>query len=145
MKLFYIKLTLLLFLVNSCNSIVSNDVPLDTEFDLKLDEKAVVGDGGLMLTFKNVTEDSSCPEDVACIWAGNASLQFSSPGKNTSVLNTSVDPRNFEIDEFKITLISLSPYPNTKKKISKENYKARLLITKNSPSLTSSIPDYKID
>ncbi len=130
MKIYFLPIFLLLLLSSSCDGIVSNEVALNKEFDLKLGEQAVLIEENLTLIFKDVTEDSRCPEDVLCIWTGNVSLQFLSQN-NTSIVNTYSDPHSFEIEGYKIKLISLSPYPNSKKPIKKEDYQARLLITKN--------------
>ena len=47
------------------------DVPLGSEFTLAPGETALVGDDGLLVTFESVTEDSRCPMDAICVWAGS--------------------------------------------------------------------------
>ena len=131
MNFLYIHAILVLFFFSSCSGITSNPVELNTEFDLKLGEQAVLTSQELVIAFDDVTEDSRCPEDVLCIWAGNASIKISTPGKSIPNINTSLDPKSISIEGFRITLITLSPYPNTKKPFKKEEYVARLLITQN--------------
>ncbi len=128
MKNFFVPFLLALFFFSFCDDIVSNDVELDKEFDLNIREQAVLIEENFSLIFKDVTEDSRCPEDVTCIWAGNASLQFFT--KNTaSIINTYSEPHSFETNGYNIKLISLSPYPNSKKSIKKEDYTVTLVLT----------------
>ncbi|MFN7990682.1 MAG: hypothetical protein U0R44_00840 [Candidatus Micrarchaeia archaeon] len=46
------------------------------EFKLRINQTASVGDDGLSVTFGGVSEDSRCPSDVVCIWAGRVSVDL---------------------------------------------------------------------
>ena len=49
---------------------------MDEEFTLKVGQKVTVKDTNLTVRFVAVAEDSRCPVDVTCAWAGNARLEF---------------------------------------------------------------------
>ena len=49
-------------------------VPVGRAFELSVAKTQDVGDG-LRVTFNGVSEDSRCPTDAVCVWAGNAALQ----------------------------------------------------------------------
>jgi hypothetical protein len=46
------------------------------QFELALGESARIGDTEWVLSFDSVGEDSRCPRETACVWEGNARLQF---------------------------------------------------------------------
>lgn len=72
---------------------------------------------GSVIRFSQVRNDSRCPRDVQCVWAGNAELAITvgpAVGAGPSqlvVLNTGVDPRSGVGLGVQLTLVSLSPEP----------------------------------
>lgn len=40
------------------------------QFNLKLNQSAIINSGEVKVTFLEVTEDSRCPSDLNCFWAG---------------------------------------------------------------------------
>src|SRR5574342_1006413 len=49
-------------------------VPLATQFQLKAQQTAILETENIQIKFLNVTEDSRCPSDVACVWEGMATI-----------------------------------------------------------------------
>src|ERR1044072_8657255 len=49
---------------------------LGQEFDLRVGQRAVIRKTNLTLRFVTVPEDSRCPSDVTCVWAGNARVEL---------------------------------------------------------------------
>lgn len=47
-------------------------VPPGTDFDVPVGSVARLLDSDLLVRFDTVTEDSRCPQDVTCVWEGNA-------------------------------------------------------------------------
>ncbi len=84
----------------------------------------------------NVREDSRCPKDVTCVWAGNAAVRLwvtSGRSGKTVTLNTNKSPTlsdEVEYKGYKIKLVDLSPYPRSDQKIAKGEYRATLLVSK---------------
>lgn len=68
------------------------------------------------MRFVEVVEDSRCPRDVDCIWAGNAKVKLLvSKGKAAPKeieLNTGIEPRAVTIFGCELTLKGLTPYPD---------------------------------
>jgi hypothetical protein len=50
-------------------------VPLNMDFDVAIGGMARLQDSQLLVRFDTVTEDSRCPEDVECVWEGNATAR----------------------------------------------------------------------
>ena len=83
----------------------------------------------------SVLQDSRCPEDVICIWAGNAQGRFNiiAEGRfrHQIILNTTLPmQQDTTLHGINYKLMSLSPEPNSKMPIDYTKYKAKLLITK---------------
>src|SRR6476646_1224216 len=46
------------------------------EFNLAVGKSATISDTDYRITFNRVTEDSRCPVDVQCVWAGDAKIEL---------------------------------------------------------------------
>ena len=90
----------------------------------------------LRIKFTAVENDSRCPSDVNCVWAGNAAvkLELSGLGKGKSVtLNTSKAGQFVSetvYQGYKVKLLDLSPYPRSTQRIAAGDYQATLLVSK---------------
>ncbi|MBL0937829.1 MAG: hypothetical protein IBJ03_02980 [Gemmatimonadaceae bacterium] len=80
------------------------------------EEMSKPGDTSLFVSLIGVTQDSRCPASVVCVWAGDAHVQLayrlgrSGPSVPfTLKLNTA--PRDTIIGTTRVTLDSLTPYP----------------------------------
>lgn len=119
---------LLVLSIGSCQNISSSDeYRLDEEFELGIGEQASFDNAKFHIFFKEVNEDSRCPEGVTCVWAGNGKIALMINGKKVS-LNTYLEPNESDIDGYHIKLISLNPYPVYEQEIDKEAYVARLIV-----------------
>lgn len=82
------------------------------------------------IKFVSVTEDSRCPEDVQCVWAGNAivKIEVSKPGSKPIIIeaNTNLGAKGGNYDSYAIYLTELSPAPKSK---SKNGYTATFTVT----------------
>jgi hypothetical protein len=90
---------------------------------LSIVEEEIVGldNGGPLLSFEEVTGDSRCPSDAACVWAGEAAAAFrltGNQGDTTFVLTIpGLVSTPYEQNDavlvlgFEFTLLELSPYP----------------------------------
>lgn len=99
------------------------------EFELSLGEKVTVGRDNASVEFIDVLEDSRCPSNVTCVWAGNGKVQLRFDNKDIQ-LNTYLDLQEVSLEDVNIQLLSLDPYPEYPHQFEKEDYKIRLLITK---------------
>jgi hypothetical protein len=106
--------------------------PTGREFVLHQGESARVGGDGLRLTFLALREDSRCPIDVQCAWAGNARLELVArqPDHDSAhiELNTSLEPRSRPYDGVEVVLVALAPAPRVGVPIQGSEYVATLRV-----------------
>jgi|SRR6185437_8310892 len=139
------SLVLICLMVFTCNQVLAanphannplDHARLDQEFKLKAGQQATVKGTKLRIRFIAVENDSRCPSDVTCVWAGNAAVQLQlATGRNskTVTLNTSKSPSfvgEIEYRGYKVKLVDLSPYPRSNRKIGRREYTATLLVSK---------------
>ena len=90
--------------------------------------------GEVILKFVSVIEDSRCPTDVNCIWAGNAKLEVlitdKHGGSKRIVVNTTTGPTGDQYNGWAIYLTSLTPSPKSGKKINQRSYVATFNVTR---------------
>ncbi len=130
----------LVYLFTSCNKADVNNPQLKISADycdtisIKINETVHAGDESSTLTFNAVLEDSRCPADVICIWAGNAKVSFTFStisGEETFFLNTldgSGMPSDTVIGSFRIKLDGLNPAPISTSEIKPDSYEAIVVI-----------------
>ena len=71
--------------------------------------------GKLNINFISVVEDSRCPVNANCVWAGNAKIKIAvSKGKavaKTVELNSGLKPDSVTVYGYEIKFVDLSPHP----------------------------------
>ncbi len=111
-------------------------VRLNREFKLNAGQQVTFKGKRLRIKFVAVENDSRCPSDVTCVWAGNATVRLQlSNGRSTRTLtlNTSGNSpfvRETEYQGYKVTLVDLSPYPRSDRKIAARDYIVTLRVSK---------------
>lgn len=115
---------------------IPDSVRLGGGFKLKAGRQVTVKGTKLRIRFVAVENDSRCPSDVTCVWAGNAAVQLqlgTGRGSKTVTLNTSKSPSfagEIEYRGYRVKLVDLSPYPRSDRKIAQRDYTATLLVSK---------------
>ena len=99
-------------------------------FEMKIGESVTIRDEHLSFIFDSVPEDSRCPRGRVCIWAGNAVVVLKFPDSMES-LNTYSEPRGITKGIYKISLLSLAPYPGGAYPIPQGSYVAKLVVNRN--------------
>jgi hypothetical protein len=127
--------TVALLLVGCQNRLVNPQhkvYQLGERFELKVGETASIGAEKLKISFQSVLEDSRCPMNAYCLWAGNAtvSLKLKKRLVEQVALNTFVEPKHVEFLQYVIELIQLDPYPPDATPIDQEDYTATLVVTR---------------
>ena len=105
------------------------EVALNEEFELRLGQSVRVAGRSTVLTFERVREDSRCPVDVTCVWAGNAVVVLRVGGQQPTTameLNTTLEPKHAPLDGMELELRSLEPSPRSGETLSDRSYRARL-------------------
>jgi hypothetical protein len=107
------------------------EVPLQSEFTLAIGQSVRLSGTSSTVTFESVPQDSRCPANAQCVWAGNAEVRLrittSGVGAATSV-NTGVEPRSVSAGEVRVDLLGLTPHPIAGgPAVDPKSYRVRLL------------------
>lgn len=128
-------------------------VSLDHPFKLKVNETAYFDSADLLFRFVNVTEDSRCPADVQCIWAGQVSVEIEvvrvSTGEGLgnfalTLIGGSENSQKATIGEYVIKLVSVEPYPISTQTIHLFDYVATLIISSSENVDSPHSPDQSV-
>lgn len=111
---------------------------LGREFKVKVGRVVQLKGESLRLKLVAVENDSRCPKNVNCVWAGNAEvlLEVGTPGaraKELLRLSTNPSPQSAgegKYRRYQVKLVELSPQPRDGRKISPGEYTATLLVVK---------------
>lgn len=111
-------------------AIVTGDV--GQTFELRVGQFAHIGDSQLQIGFQGVTQDSRCPVDVTCVWAGDAALRVHATIAKMAwtpfTLHTNLEPRSTKFRDYTITVVGLKPDPRSDEEISTRNYVVTLRV-----------------
>jgi hypothetical protein len=107
--------------------------PFGEPFTLPIDQTINLEDGG-SITFDGVSEDSRCPSDVQCVWAGQviADLTVTGPqGQSGQVSLTLMGGQSDPVitGDYTITLLAVDPYPESSGPFDASSYVATLQVT----------------
>ena len=131
MKTTYFILTLMFISFISCNEEPIPDsfsFGVENEFKINGDYHSI--DNSLKFTITEVN-DSRCPSDVVCIWAGkvDVKIKVESPVPGTITLSTYDNPVD-TVGNYSFKITDVSPYPISTKTIKLEDYVVLLKIEK---------------
>ena len=116
----------------ACLTPSSPDAVSGQPFILKAGATATLPDGG-RLTFEKVNDDSRCPMDASCVWAGDATVAISVSRSGSAgearELHTQASGSQVSYGDYVIKLAALSPYPRSDRQIRAEDYVATLVVT----------------
>lgn len=106
----------------------------DRQMKLRVNELKAVPGSKISIKFISVLEDSRCPEDANCIWAGNAKLKIKLR-KNKGVwksfeLNTNQSEKTISFEGFDISIADLDPKPRSNIRINRYGYTATFKVSK---------------
>jgi len=117
----------------------TNSIPatLGNAFQLKIDQIAFIKSENIRIKFLKVTEDSRCPSDVVCIWAGQVGvlINVSKNGQDLGDLTLISGAGNKELatksfDGYSANLMKVEPYPISTERIEPSDYVITLVVTK---------------
>ena len=145
-KLFAIFSLVIVIFVSGCddtdNPVLDGDqeenyIPaeLNTQFQLKVYQTALIKSENIKIRLLNVTADSRCPSDVVCIWAGEVKILVNAMKDDQDLgdLTLTRQAGNDELatrtfDGFSIKLVKVDPYPVSTKKIELSEYIVTLVV-----------------
>lgn len=127
------KYVTLLLMFLSAFAVAQEEKAETPKIGIRLDLGEIITTEELAIEFMEVMEDSRCPTDVVCVWAGRAvvKLGVSADGVTSEEVEVIVGKANenliAEISGFKFYASVLVPHPTTKN-MGNRDYK--LIVTK---------------
>jgi hypothetical protein len=119
-------------------------VELDTEFQLKINQSALIQPNKMIIKFSKAFEESRCPADTVCVWEGQTSILVSLYGPYSDLNTPYRDTRSFNLTskagdedlavknfgDYSIRLVKMEPYPTTNEIIEISEYVATLTVSR---------------
>jgi len=113
------------------------DTAIGEEISIQVFDTATYCSENLSITFNAYPNESRCPSNVTCIWAGfvEVELLINQKGKE-NVLKLSTEPNisglpvQNKVGDYSIKLIDVMPYPATNIRIDPNEFRVVLLIEK---------------
>lgn len=105
-------------------------VALPTTVTLAVGESVLVDSVDVEVTFSSVTEDSRCPVDVTCVWAGRAVVALAiRAGSGASTIELEVG-QSREVEGLRLAATALDPQPREGEEIPPEDYRLELSLSR---------------
>lgn len=104
---------------------------LGEEFDLRVNETAYLADTRLSIRVAAVPEDSRCPTDVVCAWAGNARVSLvirHATNAETADVNSILQPHSVMRFGYSVELVDVRPGRLAGEPLAVEAYLIRLRV-----------------
>jgi hypothetical protein len=117
---------LLAILFFSCKPRITG-IPAGEEFLLGLWQEATIETAGgkMLIRFNEVLEDSRCPQDTKCVWAGRVTLQLLiDRTRKVEITNEATDQGR------RIILLKVEPVPRLGLDIRAKDYQVKLKVLK---------------
>ena len=108
-------------------------VRIGEPFDMRIGETAYIADTRLSIRANAVPEDSRCPRDAVCVWAGNARVALTlrdGPNADDVELNSTLEPRAATRWAYRIDLTDVQPVPRAGQPTPRQDYVIRLVATR---------------
>lgn len=107
----------------------SQSVELGAQFTLAPAATASVENAGLEVTFVAVTDDSRCPRDVTCIWAGEVKVQLEIHASMKDASQPEIlEGGSTVAGGYRVTLVRVAPQPISTARIAPQDYRATLKV-----------------
>jgi hypothetical protein len=106
---------------------------LGEPFDVRVTETAYIADTRLSIRVDAVPEDSRCPSDAVCVWAGNARVSLTlRDGSNSdaAAVNSTLQPQAVDRWGYTVRLVDVQPATRAGQPIAAEAYVIRLVATR---------------
>ena len=102
--------------------------------EVQIGHEKRIANNSIRLKFVDMIEDSRCPTDTQCIWAGNAKIKISlsSGGRRPKFfeINTGVKPQTILFAGYEIKVADLTPHPASNIRIRKDGYVATFSVVR---------------
>jgi hypothetical protein len=133
MKPYHLVPLLLIVSLAACHSSgapAPRPASLNQEFQLAPKEQAAYGDPqALAVEFVRVVEDSRCPKDTTCVWAGEVKVQVATRlGSAAPVEHEIKSGESATAGPFQVTVVNVQPEKLSTREIPAEEYRVTLKV-----------------
>jgi hypothetical protein len=100
---------------------------------VQINKEKISAKSKLSVRFVELIEDSRCPVDTNCVWAGNAKIRLvvKKNGRSHEVsLDTNGPNQAATVEEYSIKLVGLTPEPRSNIRIDRNGYVATIVVAK---------------
>ena len=105
-------LTVALVACRSSGATAPHAASLNQEIQLAPGEQAAFAQQQLLVEFVRVVEDSRCPSDTTCVWAGEAKLQISTRIDTAEAVQNEITAgQHVTVGDFRLVVVQLQPEP----------------------------------
>lgn len=104
----------------------SRAVDPGAEFTLAPGATASVKSAGFKVRFVAVSEDSRCPRDTTCVWAGEVKAQIDIVRISETLQVEIAEGDSTIAGDYRVTLVRVEPVPVSAAKIAPQGYRATL-------------------
>lgn len=107
---------------------------LSQEVQLAPKEQAAYGAQGLTVEFVRVVEDSRCPKDTTCVWAGEVKVQVATRvGSAEAVQHEIKAGESAIVGAFQVMVVNVQPDRLSTREIRQEEYRVTLKVEPSQP------------
>lgn len=124
-----------LVLIVALTACQSNGAPapraasLNQEIELAPQERAAYGPQGLSVEFVRIVEDSRCPTDVECVWAGEVIVQVATRIDKAQAEQHQIKAgEHATVGAFRVFVVKVEPLPISTRQIPQEEYRVTLKV-----------------
>lgn len=122
-------LTVTLAACQSTSAPAPHAASLNQEIQLAPGEQAAYSQQGLSVEFVRVVDDSRCPSDVTCVWAGEIKVQLSTRIKAAEAVQHEITAgQPATVGDFRLIVVQVQPEPISTRPISPEEYRVTLRV-----------------
>ena len=114
----------------AARSVDSRTVALGAQVMLAPGQTVSVKTTAMKVRFVAVTEDSRCPRDVTCIWAGEVKVALEIQMSKDASQAEITEGGSTVADLYRVTLERVEPLPTSTAKIAPQDYRVTLKIDK---------------
>jgi hypothetical protein len=101
--------------------------------EVRINREKTAARSRLRVKFVKLVEDSRCPVDTNCVWAGNAKIKIrvAKNGRSRTLeLNSNTGPKVADFAGYSFKLAGLMPQPRSNIRIDRNGYVASIEIVK---------------
>jgi hypothetical protein len=116
-----------------CGAVPSQElqtVDLGAQFTLAPGATVFVKNAGIKVRFIAVIEDSRCPLDVTCIWAGEVKVQLEIDDTRATSPLEIIEGGSAAAGGYRVTVVRVEPQPVSTARIAPQAYRVTLTMDK---------------